>query len=65
MPATVEYKDGQTVWLQLPISLVKERYEAKVKEQEEKQAKEDKERLRKKKIKTKKKEEEFMNKQRI
>ena len=45
IPSTVEYKDGQTVWLQLPISLVKERYETKVKEQEEKQAKEDKERL--------------------
>ncbi len=48
VPSTVEYKDGQTVWLQLPISLVKERYEAKVKEQEEKQAKEDKERLERK-----------------
>ena len=48
IPSTVEYKDGQTVWLQLPISLVKERYETKVKEQEEKQAKEDKERLERK-----------------
>ena len=48
VPSTVEYKDGQTVWLQLPISLVKERYEAKVKEQEEKQAKEDKNDLKEK-----------------
>jgi len=36
IPSTVEYKDGQTVWLQIPIALVKERYEAKVKEQEDK-----------------------------
>ena len=36
IPSTVEYKDGQTVWLQIPIALVKERYEAKVKEQQTK-----------------------------
>jgi len=36
IPSTVEYKDGQTVWLQIPIALVKERYEAKVKEQQDK-----------------------------
>jgi len=36
IPSTVEYKDGQTVWLQIPIALVKERYEAKAKEQEDK-----------------------------
>ena len=47
IPATVEYKDGQTVWLQLPISLVKERYEAKVKEQDAKDAIADAERLEK------------------
>jgi len=36
IPSTVEYKDGRTVWLQIPIALVKERYEAKVKEQQDK-----------------------------
>jgi len=36
IPSTVEYKDGQTVWLQIPIALVKERYQAKVKEQQDK-----------------------------
>jgi hypothetical protein len=47
VPSTVEYKDGQTVWLQLPISLVKERYDAKVKEQDAKDAIADEKRLEK------------------
>ena len=38
IPSTVEYKDGQTVWLQIPIALVKEKYEAKVKKQKDKEA---------------------------
>ena len=48
IPATVEYKDGQTVWLELPIKLVRERFTAKQKAADEKQAKEDLERLEKK-----------------
>lgn len=36
IPSTVEYKDGQTVWLQIPIKNVKDKYEAKVKEQQTK-----------------------------
>jgi len=29
VPATVEYKDGQTVWLEIPISIVKDRMKEK------------------------------------
>jgi hypothetical protein len=29
VPATVEYKDGQTVWLEIPISIVKDRMKKK------------------------------------
>lgn len=36
VPATVEYKNGQTVWLELPISLVKDRVLLRNKEAEEK-----------------------------
>ena len=35
MPATVEYKDGETVWLQMPLKTVKDKYLAKVKEAQE------------------------------
>ena len=55
IPATVEYKDGQTKWLQLPIPLVRERFDAKVKADDEKRAKEDLERVEKKTKKTRKK----------
>ena len=37
MPATVEYKDGETVWLEMPLKTVKDKYLAKVKEAQEKQ----------------------------
>ncbi len=37
MPATVEYKNGETVWLQMPLKTVKDKYLAKVKEAQEKQ----------------------------
>jgi hypothetical protein len=54
VPATVEYKDGRTVWLEVPIQLVRENLEAKRKKQEAKdlkikKAKDKKLRLRKEK----------------
>ena len=39
VPATVEYKDGRTVWLEVPIQLVRENLEAKRKKQEAKDLK--------------------------
>lgn len=48
VPATVEYKDGQTVWLQLPLKLVKDSFADKVKRQEEEQAVKDLEAFEKK-----------------
>ena len=36
VPATVEYKDGRTVWLEVPIQLVKDRVTKKNKELSEK-----------------------------
>lgn len=48
LPATVEYKDGKSAFLQIPIELVKEKVLAKQKAADEKQAKEDLERLEKK-----------------
>ena len=44
IPATVEYKDGQTVWLQVPIKLVKERFDTSEAERQAKQAIEDEKR---------------------
>ena len=44
VPATVEYKDGRTVWLEVPIELVKERV---TKKNEELKAKADKAREKK------------------
>ena len=54
VPATVEYKDGRTVWLEVPIQLVRENLEAKRKKQKAKDlkiklAKDKKLRLRKEK----------------
>jgi len=57
IPATVEYKDGQTVWLQIPIPLVRERFDAKVKADDEKRAKEDLERVEKKRKQKEKRDE--------
>jgi hypothetical protein len=48
IPATVEYKDGQTVWLQVPIKLVKERFDTSEAERQAKQAIEDEKRLKEK-----------------
>lgn len=50
IPATVEYKDGRTVWLEIPIPLVREKFNAKIKADEEKQAKEDFDRLKTKRL---------------
>tara|TARA_B100001059_G_scaffold156962_1_gene156487 strand:- start:2906 stop:4972 length:2067 start_codon:yes stop_codon:yes gene_type:complete len=54
VPATVEYKDGQTVWLQLPLKLVKDTFADKVKRQEEEQAVKDLEAFEKKRLRKEK-----------
>ena len=57
LPATVEYKDGKSAFLQIPIELVKEKVLAKQKADDEKRAKEDLERVEKKRKQKEKRDE--------